>query len=206
MDVQLQDLIDKIKKDGVKVAEDTATKIENEAQTKASDIVADAQKRADDLLKNAKSEIARLEKSSQDAIAQACRNMLLTFRDSLTAQLDAFIATQTAKAYSSDMLKTLVPEVVKAWGKNKDADKLEVLLSEKDCKTLQNGFQSALKEQIAKGLEIRPDKTVQAGFRIGVNNGAAFYDYSAESVADLFASYLNPRIAAIMKQVAQKSE
>ncbi|MEE0886047.1 MAG: V-type ATP synthase subunit E [Treponema sp.] len=203
MDFQLQELIDKIKKDGVSSAEEAAAQITANAEKKAASIVEEAQKKSDDMIKNAKSEIARLEKASEDAVTQACRNMLISFRDSLVAELDGIIQSETAKSYSSDLMKTLIPETVKAWCKNADASELSVILSEKDLKSLEDELKAALKAEIAKGLEIKPDSTLSAGFRIGVNNGAAFYDYSAESVADLFSAYLNPRVAAIMKEAAK---
>ena len=203
MDFQLQELIDKIKKDGVSSAEEAAAQITANAEKKAASIVEEAQKKSDDMIKNAKSEIARLEKASEDAVTQACRNMLISFRDSLVAELDGIIQSETAKSYSSDLMKTLIPETVKAWCKNADASELSVILSEKDLKSLEDELKAALKAEIAKGLEIKPDSTLSAGFRIGVNNGAAFYDYSAESVADLFSAYLHPRVAAIMKEAAK---
>lgn len=203
MDFQLQELIDKIKKDGVSSAESAAAQITADAEKKAASIVGEAQKKADDIVKNAKSEIARLEKASEDALSQACRNMLITFRDSLIAELDSFIQSEAAKTYSPDLMKTLIPETVKEWSKNSDASELSVLLGEKDLKSLESGLKAALKEEIAKGLEIKADNSLSAGFRIGVNNGAAFYDYSAESVADLFSAYLNPRVAAVMKSAAK---
>lgn len=203
MDFQLQELIDKIKKDGVSSAEAAAAQITADAEKKAASIVEEAQKKSDDMIKNARAEIARLEKASEDAVTQACRNMLITFRDSLIAELDSLIQSESAKAYSSDLMKTLIPETVKAWSKNADASELSVILSEKDLKSLENELKAALKAEIAKGLEIKPDSALSAGFRIGVNNGAAFYDYSAESVADLFSAYLNPRVAAIMKESAK---
>lgn len=203
MDFQLQELIDKIKKDGVSSAEAAAAQITADAEKKAASIVEEAQKKSDDMIKNARAEIARLEKASEDAVTQACRNMLITFRDSLITELDSLIQSEAAKAYSSDLMKTLIPETVKAWSKNADASELSVILSEKDLKSLENELKAALKAEIAKGLEIKPDSALSAGFRIGVNNGAAFYDYSAESVADLFSAYLNPRVAAIMKESAK---
>ncbi len=203
MDFQLQELIEKIKKDGISSAEQAAAQITADAEKKAASIVEDAKKKSDDMIKNAKSEIARLEKASEDAVTQACRNMLITFRDSLLAELDGLIKSETVKAYSPDLMKNLIPETVKAWCKNADASELSVILSEKDLKSLESELKAALKAEIAKGLEIKPDSTLSAGFRIGVNNGAAFYDYSAESVADLFSAYLNPRVAAVMKEAAK---
>lgn len=205
MDIQLQELIDKIKKDGVASADNEAKKIIDEAEKKAQAIIEDAQKKADDSVKAAKAEIARLEKASEDAITQACRNMLLGFKDSLVGELDAFVKSECAKTYSKDLLKTLVPETVKAWCKNADASELSVLLSEKDCKELEKEFKAALKDELAKGMEIKIDKSLDAGFRVGVNNGNAYYDYSAEAIADLFTEYLNPRVSAIMKNAVKEA-
>lgn len=205
MDIQLQELIDKIKKDGVAASEEQAAVILSDAEKKASEMLASAAKKSDDMISNAKLEIARLEKASEDAITQASRNMLISFRDSLIAELNALIRSETEKTYSSDMLKNLIPETVKAWSKNTDASALSVLLSEKDLTALESSLKAALTSEIANGLEVKSDKTLSAGFRIGINNGEAYYDYSAEAVADLFAAYLNPRVAALMKNAAKGS-
>lgn len=206
MDVQLQELIDKIKKDGVATAEARATEIISNAEKKAKTIVSDAETKASSLVTSAKAETERLEKASIDAISQAGRNLLISFRDSLTAELSALIKTETTKAYSADMLKTLIPETVKMWIAQNSADTLSVLLTEKDLNTLESGFTSALKAEIAKGLTVKADNTLSAGFRLGTKDGAAYYDFSADAVAELFSAYLNPRTAEILKGVGGLTE
>lgn len=203
MDVQLQELIDKIKKDGVASAEASAASIIAEAEKKAAAIVAEAEEKAAGIVKTAKAETERMEKASVDAIGQAGRNLLISFRDGVVAELDALIKTETKAAYNADMLKTLIPQTVKAWAESSDAEGLSVLLSEKDLAALKDSLTAALKAEIAKGLEIKADSGLTAGFKIGVNDGAAFYDFSAEAVADLFADYLNPATAAILKGAAK---
>ena len=206
MDVQLQELIDKIKKDGVTAAEKEAAKIIADASKKAESIIKDAESKAEQIKKDAKAETNRMQKASDEAIVQAGRNMLLSFKDSLVQELDGLIQAETAKSLSKDTLKKLVPETVKLWAKNADASELSVLLSDKDLKALESSLTTALKTEIKKGLEIKPDKTLTAGFRIGVKNGAAFYDYSAESLAEMFAAYLNPKVAGLMKVAAKDAK
>jgi V/A-type H+-transporting ATPase subunit E len=53
------------------------------------------------------------------------------------------------------------------------------------------------------GLDVRPVSGIAAGFRIGEKGGAAYYDFSAESIGELLSAYLNPRLAEIMKRAAQ---
>ncbi len=206
MDVQLQELIDKIKKDGVASAETESAKIISDAEKNAEKIIADAQEKAAEIVKNAKAETERMEKASEEAIVQAGRNMLLSFKDSIINELDGLIKTETENVQTKDLLVTLIPETVKAWSKNADASELSVLLAEKDLKTLESALVSELKAEISKGLEIKPDKTLSAGFRIGVKNGAAYYDYSAESLSEMFAAYLNPKVAALIKIAAKDAQ
>jgi V/A-type H+-transporting ATPase subunit E len=203
MDVQLQELIDKIKKDGVAAAEKKAADIISTAEANAEKIISDAKAQAEEIKKEAKLETERMEKASEEAIVQAGRNMLLTFKDSLINELDSLVQKETETAFSKDLMEKLVPETVKAWVKNTDASELSVLLSEKDLKTLESAFTSKLQAEIAQGLEIKADKSLSTGFRIGVKNGAAFYDYSAETLAEMFAAYLNPKVAALLKESAK---
>ncbi len=203
MDVQLQELIDKIKKDGVSAAETSAAEIIAKSEKEAEKIIADAKSQAETLIKKAEEEIARKEKAGEDSIRQAARNLLITFRDGITAQLNALIKDECDKVYSSDLMAKLVPEVVKAWTAKNEAESISVLLSEKDLKDCESGLKAALKAEVSKGLTIKSDKGINGGFRIGVNNGEAFYDFTSESVSELFSAYLNPRIASLMKEAAK---
>ena len=202
MDVQLQDLIGRIKKDGVASAEASAQSIVAEAEKKAEALIREAEEKAEGIVKNAKTEAARMQKASEDAIAQAGRNVLISFRDGINRELNAIVQAETEKALDKDVLKKLVPETVKAWAANADAKDLTVLLSAKDLKAIENDLRTSLKSHISKGLEIKSDATLSAGFRIGSKDGSAFYDFSADEVAGLFSAYLNPRTTELLKGAA----
>lgn len=203
MDTHVEELIDRIKKDGVAAAENSASEKIAQAQKEADKIILDAKQEAEKILKQAQEETARLEKASEDAIKQAGRNLLLQFRDSITKELSALVNEEISGAYSKEVLVSLVPEVVKEWVKNSSAEDLSVLLNQKSLQEVESNLKAALKAEIAAGLTLKADNSVSSGFRIGVKDGAAFYDYSAEAVADLFSAYLNPRVAALMKEAAK---
>ncbi|HAC31492.1 MAG TPA: V-type ATP synthase subunit E [Treponema sp.] len=203
MDTQVEELIDRIKRDGVAAAENSASKTISEAQKEAEKIISNAKAEADKIIRQAKDETERLQKSGEDAIRQAGRNLLIAFRDSIQKELSTLVNGEVSSVYSKDMLVKLVPEVIKEWVKNTSAEDVSVLLNEKDLKQVEDGLKAALKAEISKGLTLGVDNSVAAGFRIGVKDGAAFYDYSADSVAELFSSYLNPRIAKLMKEASK---
>lgn len=202
MDIQLQELIEKIKKDGVASAESAAAKIIADAEKKAASIVSDAEAKADSIIKTAKAETERMEKASEDAIAQAGRNLIISFRDGINKELSALVNAETEKAMDNDLLKKIIPDAVKAWAANNEATDISILLPAKDVKALESGLKTALKGKISKGLEIKADASLSAGFRIGAKGGEAFYDFSAEEVASLFSAYLNPKTTELMKKAA----
>lgn len=204
MEVQLQELVEKIKKDGIETASAQAADIIRDAEAKAAAILSAARNEADSIVKNGQDEASRMEKAAVSAISQAGRNLILSFRDSILATLDSIIKTETAKSYDAAVLKELVPSVVHAWTASAKTDDISVLLSPADAEKLDAAMKAALKNEIAKGLEIHASKAVSGGFRIGTKDGAAYYDFSAEAVASLFSEYLNPRIAAIMKDAAKE--
>lgn len=203
MDTQVEELIDRIKKDGVAAAETSASEKISQAEKEAAKIISDAKIEADNILKKAKEESSRFEKASEDAIKQAARNILISFRDGITNELSALINSEVDSSYSKDILSKLIPEVVKEWSKSSDASEISVLLNEKQLFEVEASLKASLKSEIEKGMTIKTNDSINSGFRISVNNGAAFYDYSAEAVAELFSSYLNPKVSALMKEAAK---
>ncbi len=204
MDVQLQELVDKIKKDGVEAANIQAEAIIKEAEDKAAGILASARQEAETVIKNGRESAERDAKAAEDAIRQAARNLLISFRDGVTAELDAVIKTETSAAYDASVLKAALPDVIKAWAAGKNGDNFAVLLPDNQISAVKSFLESALKEKIAAGLEISAGSDIPGGFRIAEKDGSAYYDFSAEAVAEMFSSYLNPKVSALMKAAVKE--
>ena len=200
MEIQLQELIDKIKKDGVEAAETEATTLLDSAKEQAEKIVSDAKKQADKILADAKIENERMLKSNEDAIRQAGRNLLISFRESVTRELDSILSENVSNLYSSEALSQIVINVVEKWAENPDADDIAVILNSKDLNSLEETTISGLKDKIKKGITLKASDNLDAGFRISVNNGNAYYDYSAETVVDMLSKYLSPKIIKLLKE------
>lgn len=200
MEIQLQELIDKIKKDGVEAAESEADSILEAAKMEAEKIVADAKAEAEKMLANAKHENERMVKSGEDAIRQAGRNLLISFRESVAKELNAVIGDGVADVYSSASLAELIVKAVEASAKNAEAEDISVVLNSEDLKLLEEGLLSALKAKMLNGVTLKANDNFDGGFRIAVNGGKAYYDYSAESVIEMLSNYLSPRVTSLLKE------
>lgn len=200
MEVQLQELIEQIKNDGVAVAEAEAKAIVEAAKNDAEKIIKDAQTRADKILASAKAETDRMTKSSEDAIRQAGRNLLISFRESVTRELKTIIGENVSDVYSSEMLAQLIMCVVENWANKPDAEDIAVILNAEDLKKVEESLLAALKEKMLSGVTLKTNDNFDGGFRIAVNDGGAYYDYSAEAVVDMLSNYLNPKITELLKE------
>ncbi len=200
MEIQLQELIEQIKAKGVVAAETEAAAKLSAAQTEAERIIAEAKAKAETIVNQAKEENERLVRVSEDAIRQAGRNLMITFRESVTRELNAIVGEQVAKGYGADAVSALIPKVVEAWSAKSNADDISVLLNAQELAGLEDDLMAALKERMLGGVTLKTDDSFQGGFRIAVDNGRAYYDYSSEAIAEMFAAYLNPKVAALLKE------
>lgn len=200
MEIQLQELIAQIKKDGVDAAENQATTIVSDAKAQAEKIVADAQAQADKILQNAKTESEKMMRSGEDAIRQAGRNLLISFRESVAKELRAITGETVVAAYSSENLSKLILTVVENWTKEPESENLTVILNSQDLEKLEADLLAALKEKMLQGVTLKANDSFDGGFRIAVNNGSAYYDYSAEAVVDMLSGYLSPRVTQLLKE------
>lgn len=190
----LNEMIQKIKLEGIQEAEKRAEEIIKEAETKASKIIHKARSDAEAIVKHAENEIKRKEDASKVALEQAARNIILSVRASLTEIFTTLVKKECQTVLSGETLKTLIFKVVEGWQIEKNGDIcLEVLLSETDRDTLHEVFLTRLNEEIRSGIELKVHKNIEKGFRVGVRGEHSYFDFTDEGIADALAAYLNPK-------------
>ena len=200
MEIQLQELIDQIKKDGVQTAEAQAESILNSAKAEADKIIAEAQAQAEKILLNAKNENDKMVKSGEDAIRQAGRNLLISFRESVNRELKAIVNNSVTGAYASDAFADLIVKAVEAWAGKPDAEDISVVLNSEDLKSLEGSLLAGLKAKMLNGVTLKASDNFDGGFRIAEKDGGAYYDYSQEAVVEMLSNYLSPKVTAILKE------
>lgn len=198
MDVQVKELIEKIKSDGVKSAEESSSRIISDAEMKAAAIIEKAEKEAAEIKAQAQSEASRSEQAGKEALKQAGRDLLLNVKKDVEDLFGRLVQAGTADVLKGDSLKECIVAVLKSWNEAETAD-LTVLVPEAVLKSMEKELTAELSAEIAKGLEIKPFNDIEAGFRISVKDGQAFYDFSDTELMDLLAKYLNPGLVEILK-------
>ncbi len=200
MEIQINELIEQIKKEGVEAAEVEAKSIVDSAKQEAEKIINDAKEKAEKIISDAKAENDRVVKSSEEALKQAGRNLLISFRDSVARELNSIVGEKVASVYSSEDFSTLLVKVLENWSKNADAESLELILNSDDLKAFEDSLVSQLKEKMLSGVTLKANDNFDKGFRIAVNNGSAYYDYSKEAVVEMLSNFLSPKVYELLKE------
>ncbi len=202
MDVQLKELIDKIKTDGVKSAEESAKAIISDAELKAKQIISDAEKKASDLKESSLKDAELAKQSSIDAVKQSARDLVIDLKKEIESIFDNIIKVESVNALKNDGLASAITAVLSNWDKEKTAD-LTVLLPENEKENALALVNSKFSDLVKSGLEIKPHKNIDAGFRISEKDGNVYYDFSAEGVGQMMAEYLSPILANIVRDVKE---
>ncbi|MQY76799.1 MAG: V-type ATP synthase subunit E [Spirochaeta sp.] len=205
MEVQLKELIERIKSEGIESAEEQAKQIIGAAEKKASEIILKAKEDAKEIAAKAENAAANSERAGIEALKQAGRDLILNVQARIIDLFKAIVIRETGSALSEKVMVEIILTVVKKWT-DKGIDELQVLISSQQGKKLEDHLMSKLAADFKKGVEILPLPGSAAGFRISEKNGSAYYDFTDRGIAELLIEYLNPRIAGYISEAVSKKQ
>jgi len=204
MTEQVQELINKIKTEGIQEAQSKAQEMEAAAQKKADDIIASAEQKALHLMSDAKAHQERLQEATQKALAQTARDMLLKLRQEICAALSRIADQEVHQALSKDKLADLIEAVIKGYAKGSQSDGIVVLLGEKDYKALKDSLLVQLKKTVKQGVTIKASAHVSAGFTISFDEGRSSYEFTDETLVDFLSRSVNEDVAVLLNEAVKQ--
>ena len=176
MEIQIQDLVQTIKRDGIEEAKKEADAIVCAAKAQAEDIIAASKAEAAKNIEDANREI----ESSKALIKQAERDAVLSVKKDLEQMLERIMAEKVKKDLSEKSLAALITAAIGG----EDPEKYAVEIDE-----AKSSLKATLAKQIEKGLEIRPVKGM-SGMKLVCKDGSGFFDFSDEEIAALLRPFL----------------
>jgi V/A-type H+/Na+-transporting ATPase subunit E len=180
MELQIQDLVTSIQKEGIDVANEKAQAIIDDANKKANEIVAKAKEDAKSAMDSASREIAILKESAIVSADQAKRDAMLAFKTEVKAEFEKILSADVKATLKDDALGKLIKAVVTG----EDVSKYEVEVAE-----VSDALKKSLADEIKGGLEIKPVKGVSAGFKLSAKDGSGYFDCSDEEIMQLLMPY-----------------
>ena len=136
MAMDLKNIIERIKEEGVDEAQKKAGDIIDQAEDKARETKAAAEAQKKDIIDKAETEAEKLKTSSEEAMRQASRDVLLGLRESIVALFDKVIKRDVSEELSPDVMKKMIIKLVEKFKESGETE-VEVLLSDKDKEALE---------------------------------------------------------------------
>ena len=195
MDVKLDSLIEKIRKEGIEEAEQKAESIIKEAKQKAASIVDNAKKEAEKLVEDGKKQVDQYRETSEVNLKQTARNIELLLKEKINSVFDSVFKREIDESMKPDFLKDMITKIVDTWAKD---SKAEIVLNEKEKDQLENVLFSAVRKDLKDSITIRLSNDISNGFRIGLKGQEVYYDFTDDSIAEVLKSLINPKLKEIL--------
>ena len=112
MELQIQNLVSSIRKEGIEAANKEAEAIIAEAKKKADAIVADAKTEAQQYKDSAEKDIAILRENAAVSAEQAKRDAVLAFKSEIQKEFEKILASDIRKELDQDNLGKLIKAAV----------------------------------------------------------------------------------------------
>lgn len=180
MELQINDLVSAIKKDGIETATKEAEAILADAKKQAETIIANAKAEASKIKEASEKEIRIFEDSAKISAEQAKRDAVLAFKTELQAEFEKLLSADVNKALDDKLLAKLILAV--ANGEDLSAYAVEV-------GNVTEGLKGELAEELKKGLEIRLSKNAQGGFKLVAKDGSGYFDCSDEEITNMLMPF-----------------
>jgi V/A-type H+-transporting ATPase subunit E len=180
MELQIQDLVSSIRKEGIDAANAEAESILAEAKKKADAIISDAKAQAENAKATAEKEIGIMKESASVSAQQAKRDAVLAFKTEIQKEYENILKKDIKKELSGEALGKLIRAAITG----EDISTYTAEVAE-----VTEALQGELAEEIKNGLEIKPTKGVNAGFRLASKDGSGYFDCTDEAVAEMVMPY-----------------
>lgn len=196
MEIKLENLIAKLKQEGIEAAQKEAAAIIQRANEEANTILNKAQAEAQQIISAAKQEAQKLQNNAEAAIRQAARDTVLVTKENLSRLFDRVFTTAIAHQLRPNFLIELIRKVVET----NLGQKLEFTVSPADCEQLQQLLLQEVNADLKDVIVLKPERSISAGFRVRRIDENLYYDLTDESIAAFLKEYLNPAIRQILEQ------
>jgi V/A-type H+-transporting ATPase subunit E len=199
----VQELINKIKVEGIEAADMKSKEIEHQAQLRAQKIVQDAQRKAELIVTEADLEVKKMKESAHIALKHASRDTILSLKKEIQKTLQKVASTQISEALSADHLTQTLTHIIEKTLEHQGKDmSLQVAVSPKDIEKIKSVILNKFQKQLKHPIHVQASNDIGHGFTISFDAGKSSFDFSDQSLAEYLGNFLNPQLAALITEAS----
>lgn len=201
MQNKLQELTEKIYREGLEKGQSEANQVLLKAKDDAARIVADAKQQAEQILATAQHEAADMRKNAETEISLSAKQVIGGLKQQITAAIEAQLyKTPIVDALAdAEFIKKVIQTAVQNWNPNStEKITLNVLVAPEMEKQVAQHFTNKAGATLSNGVSVNSDRTIKYGFKIGPKDGGYLVSFTENDFVALFRDYMRPKIVALL--------
>ncbi len=192
---KIQELTEKIYREGVEKGQAEADRIIQEAKEQASQIIAEAKKKAAEIEADGKKAVAELENNTKNELKLYTAQSLSALKSEITNVLTASTVSQAVDKLvtDKDFLCKFTVALASKWVENEP-----IVIESADADALKAYFTKEAKAVLDKGVSIEKVNGRNALFTIQPADGSYKVSFGKEEFEDYFKSFLRPQLVQML--------
>lgn len=195
MERNIQELTEKMLREGVERGQAEAERIVDEAKQKAAAIVENAKREAEEMNDAAQKKAAELDAHTRSELKLFAGQTVNALKSEIATLVSDKVVKEAAAAVTSD--KEVMGQFIVALAKNFVQNE-PVVIGTADAASLKALFASKAKEVLDKGVTIREVNGQQALFTLSPADGSYKMKFGEEEFENFFKSFLRPQLVDML--------
>jgi V/A-type H+/Na+-transporting ATPase subunit E len=206
----VQNLVDRIRDQGILAANEKASKILRDAEAKSAKMLADAKLEVERLRENAHIEIESNHAAALEALKLSARDAMLQLKAKVSSEFEVFVQKLvTSATRDEEFIKTIVLVLAGKIQEELIGDKeIQILISESiltgkpNEKLGERGKQTILElssEMLREGVELIPSSDIEGGANVRLVKDKLEIDLSDKAISRLLYQRMMPRFQTILE-------
>lgn len=195
MENKIQELTDRIYREGVEKGNEEARKLVLEAQTEAKKIVDEAHKEAEQILANARKSADELSENTKSELKLFAGQAVNALKSEITSVVSGSIVDTDVKAFAAnkDYLNAFIVALAEKWSVDEP-----IVISTADAEGLKKYFASKAKALLDKGVRIGQVNGIKTLFTVSPASGAYKVNFGEEEFMNYFKEFLRPQLVEML--------
>lgn len=195
MDSKIQELTDKIYREGVEKGNEQAAKIIAEAEAKSVETINNAKAEAERIVSDAKKKATEFQQNTESELKLYAGQMLESLKSTIVDQISGEIVSANVKAASAnpEFMQQMMLDMAKNWASGES-----IIISTQNATALHSYFESNAKDLLNNKVTIKEVNNQPVAYTIQPKDGSYKIEFGEEEFINLFKSFLRPRLVEML--------
>ncbi|MDR1161367.1 MAG: hypothetical protein LBK45_03415 [Tannerellaceae bacterium] len=195
MDTKIQELTDKIYREGVEKGNEEANRIISEANAQKQTIITNAEAEAKRIIAAAAKQASELKKNTEAELKLFATQSVEALKSEVANLITGEIASANVKAAVTDkaFMQKVILDITKEWSKSE-----HLTVQTSGAEELINYFESNAKDLLSKGVTIEKVNGKKASFSVIPADGSYKVTFGEEEFISFFKEFLRPQLVEML--------